>query len=164
MRDNASVQPPNAAVHCFAKPFRIWMHRRNHVIQLHYHIRTNIILNLHRAFRGQHQHLLGVRVLEFHTLLGDLRQCDQRHHLKSTRIGQQCVRPAHKIVQSTSLLHNLLTRSHAEVVGVAQKHSTASLLHLVHRNTLHCALRADGHVHGCRNCSMRKFHFSSTRF
>ena len=62
----------------------------------------------------------------------------------------------HEFVQSPRLLHELVTRTEIQVVGVAQDDLRLDVVEIARGHRLDRRLRADGHVRGRFNHAVRR--------
>lgn len=74
---------------------------------------------------------------ESDALLGDLSQSGQGEHLEPAGVGENGAVPVHKLVEAAHLLHNAVTGTEMEMIGVGQLNLAAHILQVVGR---HCAL------------------------
>jgi hypothetical protein len=72
---------------------------------------------------------------------------DQAKYLEPAAISQNRAIPAHKGVQPAHARDQLVARLKVQVIGVAKNDLRAVIAHLIWRQRLDCAARADRHEH-----------------
>ena len=83
-----------------------------------------------------------------HTFFGDLAHLPQGPHLKATRIGEDGLLPFLKTMQAAKAFHDVETRTHPQMEGVAQNDLRAHFFKAARHHTLHGAVGAHGHEDG----------------
>src|SRR5699024_2212534 len=83
----------------------------------------------------------------------------QRKNLESTGIRKNRAVPVHKLMQSSELLHYLVSRSYMKMIGIGKFHLG---LYLMEVHGRYCSLNSGScsHIHKDRsfNCSVYGFH------
>ena len=117
-------------------------------IEAHGDVGAEILLNLHRFFRGQlQQAAVDVRAKHGRAIV-DLEVGGQAEDLVAAAVGEDGPAPAHEAVQPAELGDDLVAGPQREMVGVAEHDLHADLFELGRRQTLDGGLRADGHERG----------------
>ena len=134
------------------------------LVKGHADIRAEVRLDLHALLRA-HEDLVAVDVRgEIHTLLLDPAQACQREYLKSAGICQDRPVPRHKAVQAAQIVHEAVTGSQMQMVGVGKLDLTADGLEVRRaQRALDGALRADVHEHGRLHRAVRAGKYAPPR-
>ena len=150
----AAFGPAQGQFHCLFRHL-IGARQFDTFIQLHLDIGAEQALDFNRAFRCQF--MLGAVDMraEHHALLVELAQFGQRHHLKTTRIRQNRVWPAHHMVQAAETGDPFGPRPQHQMIDIAQHHIGACGAHLIGIHGLHSRRRADRHESGCADFAAR---------
>ena len=144
MSSRAPLQPSQRALQGVASG-QFVRPSRHHVVERHRDIGAQRPLDLRGAL-GRERAAAAVDVaLELDARLIHAAEPLEREHLEASRVGEQRTVPAHEAVQPPELLHDVLPRTHVQVVGVREDHGCAGGAEVVGREGAHRALRADRH-------------------
>ena len=126
------------------------------LVQLHGDVGPDAVgLDLDGAFRRQDVFGAVDVAGEGDGLLLHLGNPGQGHDLKTARVGQDRLVPAHESVQPAQALHPFGTGAQHQVIGVAQQDVGAGRLDLIHRHRLDRGGGADGHEGGGADVAAR---------
>ena len=85
-----------------------------------------------------------------YAFLLDLAESRKREYLKSTGIRQNRAIPVHKLMQTTQLLHNLITGAYMQMIRIGQLHLRTDLMQINSRNSpLDGGCCTNIHKYGC---------------
>ena len=86
-----------------------------------------------------------------HAFFGNFAHLAQRPNLKTARVSQDGFLPFFKTVQATKTFHNVQTRTHPQVKGVAQNNLRTHLFQAARHHTFDGAVGAHWHEDGRLN-------------
>ncbi len=99
--------------------------KRGAFVERHHDIGAEPLLNLHRAFRGEHQRRAIEMRAEPDALLGNGIDLREAHRLVAARIGQYRAGKSHEPRDPAHLADQFLTRPHREVIGIRKNEPVA---------------------------------------
>ena len=94
----------------------------------------------------------------------DLAEFCKGKHLESAGVRQDRTLPVHKLVKSSKLLHNLVTRTYMEMISIGKLHLCSDLIKILRRNSsLDCPDRTHIHKHRSLDRTMHSLKLSPLR-
>ena len=117
-------------------------------VQTHGDVGIELMLDFHRLF-GRQEIFFAVNVrTELHPFFAQFAQAGQAHDLKTAGIGQNRLRPVHKLVQAAHFFHQIGARTEHQMISVAEQYLRAGCRHRLRHHRLDRGAGADRHEGG----------------
>ena len=135
---------------------------RDAFVKGHRDISAQCLLHLRRNLRREKLLAAVDMRTEHYALFGDFAHCTQAEYLKATTVGKHTAFIIHKLVQTASLAHQLVTRTQKQMIGIRQNNLAAHIIQLFRCQSFYRCLCADRHKHRSFKGTMRRMQAAKT--